>query len=287
MMWAFGHDIGRAWIAARLCGRVPTRLIAWALRLWKKRDRKKGVQYRAARRVTIHVLHPGVLASMDALQLGRFERARVMGEHVIDVVSLATRGAAVTGRLNGALVVDLLEAIRRAHGEVPFLVLAMDGGSENVNGQVMSWCAKHHVIVLQSVPHTPQHNPWSERENRELRAISGLLSSSVLASIEEAGRCFESALRVRHHARRRRTLGDKTPAVRDLDGRVRYTPEQRERVWRAVCAAQQAARTRHADRRERAWAVREVTLCVLEQFGLLYRTRGGVRIQRVIPEIVS
>ena len=64
---------------------------------------------------------------------------------------------------------------------------------------------------------------------------------------------------------------------RDACGRLRYTPAQREALWKDVCAAQEGARRRCMRARGRPKAERNAALSVLVRRGSIEWTRGGVR----------
>ena len=61
----------------------------------------------------------------------------------------------------------------------------------------------------------------------------------------------------------------------DKIGAQQYTSEQRERFYRATCAAIEAATRDCTSKRERRTAEREAILAMMEQFGLITRTWGS------------
>jgi hypothetical protein len=69
--------------------------------------------------------------------------------------------------------------------------------------------------------------------------------------------------------------------------RVRYSPGRREALWLAVRAAEEEAMRSCESARDRPLAVREAKLRVLEEYGVLFRTRGGVPYRRGEAEIIS
>lgn len=156
---------------------------------------------------------------------------------------------------------------------------------------MMDWLAERKVIVLWNVPHTPQHNPWAERFNgelkQELRARGelperGADPAECTGSRPEAGasttrahfeRCVPRALAVLR-ARPRPSRGGLTAAQLD---KIRPRAEdlvQRARFYETACAAIEAAVQDIHDARARRRAEREAILCTLERFGLVTRTRG-------------
>ena len=163
----------------------------------------------------------------------------------------------------------------------------MTGFSENVNADVAARAEQRRVILLRSRPHTPQHNPWVERKHGEVRGVSGLRSDTVLSSIAEGASRFSTAVRVLDHGRLRRRNGWRTAAERDGDPRVRYSPGRREALWLAMRAAEEETMRTCESARDRPRAVREAKLRVLEEYGVLFRTRGGVPDRRGEAEIIS
>ncbi|MCC7171214.1 MAG: DDE-type integrase/transposase/recombinase [Planctomycetes bacterium] len=284
-----GKSVGEGAVLAALNGKVPTRLVRQALSRWKARDRRSARERVYALRVSIVPVSPGVMASMDVAQLGRLFDAHgvaVKVAQVVDVDSGVTCAAHVGVRMGGAEIVAMLERLCVRSGDAP-LVLAHDGGSENVNADVAAWAQKWRVILLRSVPHTPQHNPWAEKKHGDMRGVSDLRSDTVLSSIAEGTSRFDTAVRVLDHGRLRRRNGWRTAAERDRGRRVRYSPERREALWKAVRAAEEEAMRSCVSARDRPRAVREAKLRVLKEYGVLFRTRGGVPDRRGEAEIIS
>lgn len=59
---------------------------------------------------------------------------------------------------------------------------------------------------------------------------------------------------------------------------MRYSPGRREALWQAACSAAAAARSGCVRARDRPRAVRDATLKVLVEAGVLVMTLGGVLI---------
>jgi hypothetical protein len=76
-------------------------------------------------------------------------------------------------------------------------------------------------------------------------------------------------------------------ATRGRGRRVRYSPKRREALWKAVRAAEEEAMRSCESARDRPRAVREAKLRVLEEYGVLFMTRGGVPYRRGEAEITS
>src|SRR4030095_2775494 len=97
----------------------------------------------------------------------------VRAEVVRTVGARCTRALAVGYSITGERVVALLQHAAFRQGFLP-LVVASDNGSENCNADMENFLERHHIIALWNEPHTPQHNPWSERGIRELKADAEL-----------------------------------------------------------------------------------------------------------------
>jgi hypothetical protein len=285
-----GEDSREGVVMAALGCLVPRRLVQRALSMWKAREEKRATNRALALRVLIVPVSPGFMASMDVPQLGRLldvRGAAVKVAQVVDVDSGVTCAGCVGVRLGGPEIVEMLEWLCVLRGEAP-LVLAHDGGSENVNANVSAWAEQRRVILPRSRPHMPQHHPWVERKHGEVRGVSGLRSGTVLTSIAKGTSHFEEAVRVLDHGRLRHRNGWRwTAAERDRDPRVRYSPGHREALWLAVRAAKEEAMRNCESARDRPLAVREAKLRGLEEYGVLFRTRGGVPYWRGEAEIIS
>jgi hypothetical protein len=61
--------------------------------------------------------------------------------------------------------------MHRTRGELP-LALAVDRGSQYENEDVRDYLDRRQVVLLPRLPRTPQHNAWSERGIRELKAAA-------------------------------------------------------------------------------------------------------------------
>ena len=182
-------------------------------------------------------------------------------------------------------VVSLLDRVLAETGEAP-LVLATDNGPEN-RGEVDTWCQRQGVVRLWNLPHTPEHNPWVEHGNAELKAESGLGKGVVLGSVlDVAGALIEAVKRI-DTRRPRATRGWRTarqvycelPAAGSLVDRKRF-------VIDAACAIKGALQDCTSSR-ERRLAEREAVLREMERFGLITRTRGCVPNLPEKPEGVS
>ncbi len=272
-----GKTVGEGSVLAAIGDAVPRVLVRDALARWKEYDRSTKAIEREARRVSIVAKGPGVAWSLDGSWMGRVLGRTARAEIAIDIASRRTVGMVVAYTASAAEVILLLERALVLVGSLP-LVIFIDNGPENVNAAVAAWCHAHGVILVRSVPHTPEHNPWIERRNGELKAVSGLDAWVPVDSLDEVEARLQVAVDVLDGGRLRRTLGYVTARVADERGRLRYDADQRRAFYAAACAARTEARTglgEEATSRDVRRAEREATLGVLEALGLITRTVGG------------
>ena len=271
-----------AWLAGQ--GRaLATRLVRWALSVWKRHLRARTQRRIEAVRVRARVLARDVLWVQDALQLfGRGGEA-CWGRMVLDRCTREHVALGLSGPPNSAESVALLERVRVDEGRVP-LVLGLDNGGEN-RGVLVAWAREHQVMLLYNLPRTPQHNGAAERGNGELREELAVLHAQAAQAAYRAGTALsglperlpaELALaRERLDAERPRPClqGRTARQVAQSTGQA-YDPQRRARFYaqcrEAVCNAVRGVRNKRARRR----AEREAIWCVLEEHGLVIRRRG-------------
>jgi len=291
---ALGWSSGRPRVLAALGARghkIAEKVVGDLLAELKRRRKLAQARKREAERVHVSVQASNAVWSGDASQLGRDERgAKVVSQGLEDVGTTHVLALSIGGPPCATDTLAQLQAAERERGTLPHVV-CYDNGPENRNRLVMDWLAERKVIVLWNVPHTPQHNPWAEHLNgelkQELRARGelperGADPAECPGSRPEAGgsttrahfeRCVPRALAVLR-ARPRPSRGGLTAAQLD---RIRPRAEdlvQRARFYETACAAIEAAVQDIHDARARRRAEREAILCTLERFGLVTRTRG-------------
>lgn len=271
-----GPTIGERTVDRVLARRVPLRLIRSALRELKAEHRARKRRAQEEQRKHVRVLARDAIWSLDGTHLGRDLSANpVVGELVRDVASTLTHGASIGSPPSSFDVVVLLQRIVDETGVVP-LVLAHDNGPENA-GLLNAWCRHHGVIQLRNLPYTPQHNPWVERGNRELKAHTGLGKGALIPGIEEAAidvrRAFDRidgriprATRAWMTAREAYAALPGAQALVDRDALVQATDCAIREAVQDCCSA-----------RERRLAEREAILKTLEHFELIERTRGRAK----------
>ena len=252
---------------------VPLRLVRSALRDAKAAHRRRHRDVMSELRRHIEVKARDTIWSLDGTHLGRDrEDQPVIGEAVRDVASTRTLGLTIGPPPTSAEVAALLDRVVAERGAPP-LVLAVDNGPENC-GEVEEWCARHEVVLLRSVPHVPQHNPWSERGFKDLKAESELGRGVFIPVLQEAACTVYDAIHRLDHGRRRATREWKTAAETDA-----ALPPATLRVTRTDfytdtrCAMEKAVQDCHTERQRRL-AAREAILNELECNDLITTTRG-------------
>ena len=136
--------------------------------------------------MSMHVLLRVAAWSMDATHLGRDEdRSAVQGEVICEVASSRTIGLSARPQATGEDVVRLLEATRieRSGRPLPFM---SGNGIAYVSEAVAAWCKKSGVLLLRSLPRTPQHNAASEHGVYGLKLNSGLDDGGAVVVCEDA-----------------------------------------------------------------------------------------------------
>ena len=281
-----GYGAGERPVHLELGRQLSLGRVRSALRELKAEHRVDRRRAREAARVHLEVHGRNVMWSVDATHLGRDRELKpVLGEVVRDVASTSFLGLSAGPEPTSKEVAALLERVRRETGESP-LVLATDNGCEN-KGDVIAWCAKHDVVHLWSLPHTPEHNPWVEHGNRELKAEAGLGRGVELEStVDAAGALIDAAIRI-DTQRPRATRAWKTPrqAYCDLPP-AEALVDRRCFVIAATCAIRTALQD-CTSTRERRLAEREAILATMERLQLVTRTRGCTPKRPVKPEGVS
>ena len=263
-----GHAIPPT-IVRELLGHMKAR---WrSVRAWQRRERRRGLVV-AAR---------DALWSLDATHLGRDERGKVEAVQVRDVATTRSMAPSVGGVARAEDVVAVLERARAERGALP-LVVALDNGPAHRNERVCSYLAAERVVVLWNVPHTPQHNPWVENLNGELKieldllgelAVGGGDPSQGHGSLAQAGvpptrSCLQvSVLRVTRVLNQRVRTSRGGLSAEQLDSQLARAEDlvSRDRFYEAACTAQRSAVLGIKNPRARRRAEREATLCTLEQ----------------------
>lgn len=281
-----GKTSGWRPIAEALRGRVPTRLVQEELRAIKKLHRVHEANRRREARMHTQARLRDAMWSLDATHLGRLPNGEAMQALVVrDVATRRTIASSIGPVVCARDVIALLEKAKAERGGLP-LVLATDNGSANTDHDVAAYLAREGVVHLRSRPHTPQDNPWVERAIGELQAESGL-GNGVVQEPRRAQRAFEAARCRLDEARLRRSLGYETAAAVDARLESAYTLVDRRRFHETVCKRLESAVSATTCARDRRRAERATILDVMEEFGLITRTRGDRGQRPENPERIS
>lgn len=274
----FNWQLGWRKVHEALAGGVPTRLVQRCLRDAKRLHDVHRERHAARHRVHVEVLAANVLWHQDATHLGRVGRRAVQGDVVRDAAAKDVLVASVGGVLTADDAVANLEAAIAAAGAAP-LVASTDNGSPYASAEYDACLRRHRIVHLRNLPHTPQHNARGERIIRDLKEKSDLGRDIALPNADEAaGRVAAACARL---AARARISREPPPPA------VRYTSDQREHLYEAVCCRVASAVLSTAGARARRLAEREAIHAVLEERGLIRRTRGGAPLLPSKAEINS
>jgi hypothetical protein len=269
---------------------APTRLLRRLLRKTKARLRRRERERIGRNRVHVEVLAKDALWSIDATHVGGRTEAVVVRE----VATTRTADIGVGGPPGAQDLVLALERARRERGCLP-LVVALDNGGPMRSAELRAWADRERVVLLFSLPRTPQHNAWAERGMRELKEEAGIETRTARSRSSRhrgAGPPPDAADRL-DRARRaldrrpRASRGWRTAIAVDAALPPWYGALARERFHEAACSAIREALAVPRTARARRRAVREAILATMGRFGLIRRTRGGVPLLAVEPEEIS
>jgi len=270
-----GRSCGVRPVAASLAGEVPNWLVRQCLREIKRLHRARRRAHQIEHRLSIEVRARDVMWSMDGTHLARLEDGtKVEGQVVRETATPKILAVAVGAPAQGDDVVRLLERVALERGRLP-LVLVTDNGSIYTCETVETWLAERGVAHLLSLPHTPRHNPWVERTNRELKDETGLGRGVVVNDVGLVRERVEQAHGRLDGVRLRARLGYRTAAAADADMTAWYDQITRERFLATVCRRLAGALHGLDSPRARRVARREAIYASMEEFGLVKRTRGG------------
>jgi transposase InsO family protein len=207
----------------------------------------------------------------------------------VDVATMLKLGFKVVHASCGQDVIDLLIAIRAERGDYP-LAISTDNGSENVNDDVETFLEEHRIIHLRNLPRTPRHNPWIERNNREVKAEAKIEMADLdpaIPLIERVAIGIDRAAARLNAERPRQSRGWKTAAQLDNAIPRAYDLVARDVFYAVARAAMQAARASPGSVRQQRLAERWALFRVMEDFGLVKLFRGGVPITAAKAERVA
>ena len=278
-IWQVGRELRRqgypGWLAVAvgLRGSVPTRLIQLCVRGFKKKrsDRKKARIIR--HRIKVEVVARDVIWGQDGTHVGRCGSEAIESQIMRDRGSLSIIGVQTGPVADHEEVLVLFESVAATRNGYP-LVWSRDNGSMYSHEAVRAHMEAHQVIELRSLPRTPQHNGAAENTNREIKDVAELGLGCRLKTPAFAHVKMEKAQVLLNKNRVRRSKGLKTsdqldeklPSVVGID-RTGFYQECQRRMKQVVAAAKTIRAGRLAER--------ETIFRMLEEHGLIKRTRGG------------
>jgi transposase InsO family protein len=262
-------------VAASLTGEVPHWLVRQCLAEIKRLHRVRLRLHLTAHRLSVEVRARDVMWSMDGTHLARLaEGGKIEAQVVRETATPRILAIEVGPPADGDDVLRILERTARERGGLP-LVLVTDNGSIYTREDVETWLAERGVVHLLSMPHTPQHNPWVERTNGELKAETELGRGVVVASAEGIPERVETARCRLDRERLRAQRGVRTAAAADSELTPWYDLATRERFLATLRRRLDEALQGLEKAREVRKARREAIYASLEELGLVKRTRGG------------
>lgn len=272
---AQGHGVGVRTVKAVVAAQVSWGLVRACLSEIKRLHRARRRAHLVEHRLSIEVRARDVMWSMDGTHLARLpDGSKVEGQVVRETSTPKILAVEVGAPADGDDVVRILERVAAERGGLP-LVLATDNGSIYTREDVETWLAEHGVVHLLSMPHTPQHNAWVERTNRELKDETGLGRGVLVQAEDEVrGRIANARCRL-DDVRLRARLGWRTAAAADAATASWYDLTTREHFYATVCRRIDEALQGLESDRARRKARREAVHAMLEELGLIERKRGG------------
>ena len=279
-----GWGVGEGPVHRALEGTVPMRLVRETLAELKRQHRRRKREIAERVRTTIHVHAKDALWAQDATHLGRDEqKVAVQAEVIREVASTRTIEIAVGPAATAVDVIAALERARVERGTLP-LVWVTDNGSPYTSKLVACYLARHQVVHLRSLPHTPQHNAWAEHGMRELKEEAEL--EDLHDPCELHARMLVARDRLDHH-RLRRSRKWLTAVQADAGKVPAEALVARESFYKQARSAMREAVLNSCSLNEHRRATREAILQSMERFGLITRTRGGVPLTPAISYRVS
>jgi len=240
----------------------------------KRHGRAKERRRMDRRRVTMRVLAPDAMWSVDATHLGRIGGKSVEGVTVKDVGTQKMLAVVVGPAATGTDLVRVIELVRSERKATP-LVVSSDNGGGFGSEELDRHLERERIVHLRNLPRTPEHNAWVEEAHGELKEEGDLGKGVELSSLEgAAGIVLDRVVRL-NGVRLRATHGYRTADAVDAEMRPWYGRARRERFYADACAAQKKAVVGLETARARRMAQREAIFRTMEQYGLLSRTRSA------------
>ena len=270
-----GWQVGEGPIHRALGGRFPLARIRRVLKELKAEHRARKRKHVEEARKSMRSCARDAVWAIDATHLGRnLLRMAVEAEVIRELASTRTIGISIGLPATAEEVIALLERTARERGTLP-LVLICDNGPAYRSERVREWCKQHKIILLYSLPRTPQHNGACEHGMRELKGEAMLGKGVLVLDTEEVRARLEESVGRIDGCRLRTTRDWKTAVEADECNTPWSALVDRERVYAEITCAVERALIHSTGERARRRAKREAILDTLQQLNLITRTRGG------------
>jgi len=261
---------------SRALPHVPTREVQRQVAAAKRRHRAACARRRQAERRGVVLAGRDVLWSLDATHLGREgDGSAVQAQAVREVASMRTLAISVGAVVKTDDAISVIAAAAAEHGGRYPLVLATDNGAPYTSGRFEQFLEEHEILHLRNLPHTPRHNPWVERGNRDFKEETGFGKGVVIDDVDCARKRLDRAIDRLDGARLRAGLGYRTARAIDAALAVPYTDDMRALLGEAVRRRVQDGLHDQLSARAVRVLRREAILASLDELGMIERTRGG------------
>lgn len=200
--------------------------------------------------------------------------AIVQADMIRDVATTSVLRARVGPPATAEELIHHFDAAAAERGTYPF-VLVVDNGPAQTAQKFKSHLAEKKVIMLFSLPRTPQHNPWAERTNREVKEEAEFYEGDPPVGIHLCTLRVDTAYKRLNNFRLRKSRNYKTATQLDLEMPSASDIVARDLFFSTACAAIAKAVAGCSKVRERRRAEREAIYATLESFGLIKRWRGN------------
>ena len=268
-----GKEAGWRPLEKALEAQVPTRLIQWALRCLKARDRRRRRERVKRFSYRLEVLCKDVIWTEDGAHAGRQKGQPVRMEALKDRGTLGYKAISVGPPMGGDDVLVMLRAAKAKHGTLP-LVWQTDGEGVYVEKGVQLYLNEQKVIHLLSRAHQPTDNGSAEIGIRELKAETnlgkGILIPDPLLAAVHLNNCAQRLYTYR--LRGSRGFRSAKELTRTMPGW--YATVRRKEFYREACAAIEKA-VQGKNKTQARQAQREAIFLTLEKYRLVKQFRGG------------
>ena len=267
------RTVGWRPVEEALRDQVPTRLVQWALRTLKARDRRRERERRRRFSHHLEILHKDVIWTQDGTHTGRWKGHKIEAEMLKDRGTLGYKAVLVGPPVSGNDVLVMLKTTKAKHGLLP-LVWQRDGASWYDEKNVQAYLEKEQVLNLVNRPHQPTDNPSAENAVRELKAVTHLGKGVAIADPFDVAVLLGGSSERLNTYRLRASRGYRSAKELTQTMPAWYGVVSREEFYRKARTAMKLA-VQGKNKAQARQAEREAVFATLEFFGLIKQTRGG------------